>query len=76
VARGSAPEVRSPTNTLAQLTDSQFRNTIESLFGAGIALPSQLIFIDDVDGLEAVGASVSSISPLGAERLEIAAYQL
>lgn len=74
--RGSAPEVRSPANTLAQLTDSQFRNTIESLFGAGIALPSQLIFIDDVDGLEAVGASVSSISPLGAERFEIAAYQI
>jgi hypothetical protein len=74
--RGAEPEVQSPTNTLAQLTDAQFRNTIETLFGEGIALPTQLIFIDDVEGLEAVGASVSSVSPLGAERFEMAAYQI
>jgi hypothetical protein len=74
--RGSAPSVELPVNGLALLTESQYRNSIRDLFGSGIALPARLERIQDIDGFQALGASVTAVSPVGAERFESAAFQV
>jgi hypothetical protein len=74
--RGAVPEVTSPEPTLKRLTGAQYLNAVADIFGEDIAITALLDPIDEVDGLVAVGASAATISPLGVERFETAAYQL
>ena len=74
--RGEEPVVAAPETQLTRLTDAQYRNIIRDVFGSSVALPTNLDPVDEVGGLESVGASLSSISALGVERFEAAAYQV
>ena len=74
--RGDEPETQVPETQLARLTDSQYRTIVRDVFGSGIALPTNLDPVDEVNGFESVGASYSSISALGVERFEAAAFQV
>ena len=74
--RGDSPAATHGGPALVRLTDSQYRNTVADLFGDDIALPSNLEGVDDVDGFQSIGAGLSTISPLGVERYETAAYQI
>ena len=61
---------------LVRLTQAHYRNTVRALLGDGLALPSTLEPDPAADGLPTVGASVSAISPRGAELYEEAAISL
>ncbi len=74
--RGAPPAAERQPASLKRLTDQHYKNTIASLFGEGIALPDKLDPVDQVDGLVAVGAALGTISPVGTERYESAAYQV
>ena len=61
---------------IKRLSKAQYTNSIHALFGNNTAVP---IFLEpDVasEGFVAVGASLSSISPLGVERYESAAFDI
>ncbi len=72
--RGDAPEVAVPGPTLRRLTSAQYRNTIADLFGDDVVIATALEPDEAVDGLLTVGASVVTISSLGVERYETAAF--
>lgn len=61
---------------LKRLTQSQYKNAVHDLFHADIAVPISLEPDVAVDGFVAVGASTTSISALGVERYESAAYDI
>lgn len=71
---GEAPTVEPGTPVLKRLTEAQYANTIGDLFGGDVVLPSSLEPDVEVDGLFAVGAGVTTISPLGVEQYETGAY--
>ena len=72
--RGDPPEVSVPGPTLRRLTSAQYRNTIADLFGEDVVIATALEPDEAVDGLLTVGASVVTISSLGVERYETAAF--
>lgn len=74
LAQGPAPELEPSEPVLKRLTTEQYRNAMLDLFGSDLALPASLEPDVDVEGLYAVGASVTTISPLGVEQYEDAAY--
>ncbi len=74
--RGEQPAYEAQPAQLRRLTYSQYVHTIDDLFGVGLVLPSVLEPDTRADGLYAVGASVTSISSLGVERYEGAAYDI
>ncbi|MEC8192623.1 MAG: DUF1592 domain-containing protein [Myxococcota bacterium] len=71
-----APEVTLPSPTLRRLTRSQYDNAIRELLGDGLVLPSNLEPDEATDGLQAIGASLTTISPRGVEQYESAAFGL
>ena len=73
--RGAPPAAEPESPTLRRLTDAQYRRSISDLFGGEIVVPA-LEPDDEVDRLFAVGAAVSSLSPLGVERYEDAAFSI
>lgn len=73
---GPEPDVTAPAPTLRRLTQAQYRNALTDLFGEGLVLPTSLEPDTPVDGLLAVGASLTALSPYGVERYEDAAYDL
>jgi len=74
--RGEAPELTAPEPQLKRLTESQYLNSIADIFSSEISLTTQLDPLEESSGLYAVGAGVSTVSPLGVERFETAAYQV
>ena len=74
--RGEMPAAEPPAPTLKRLTAEQYRNAIADIFGEEVSITTLLDPIDEVDGLVAIGSSAATISPLGVERFETAAYQL
>ena len=74
--RGEMPPVQPPAPTLKRLTATQYLNSIADIFDPSISITALQDPIDEIDGLVAVGASSATISPLGVERFESAAYQL
>ena len=74
--RGEMPGFSAQAPVLRRLTYAQYVNTVASLFGTGLVLPGELEPDVRVSGLYAVGASVTSISTLGVERFESAAYDV
>lgn len=75
-ARGAAPDLSFPAPVLKRLTEAQFRNSIADLFGEDVVIGTSLEPDEAVDGLLSVGASVVTISSLGVERYEAAAFDV
>jgi hypothetical protein len=61
---------------LRKLTMTQYRNTARDLLGAHVTLPAELEEDTAINGFFAIGAAKATISPLGSERYEAAAYAL
>lgn len=70
------PEVEAAAPVMPRLTYSQYVHTVDDLFGEGLVLPTSLEPDTRVEGLFAVGASVTSLSSLGVERYESAAFSI
>ena len=66
--------VEPTTVVLKRLTKAQYTNSVHDLVGETIAVPISLEPDDGADGFLVVGGSKSSISTLGVERYESAAY--
>jgi hypothetical protein len=62
--------------SLRRLTTAQYSNSIRSVFGESILLPSILEPDIPTEGLFSVGAAITAISPVGVERYEDAAYMI
>lgn len=80
-AANASPEVATvalptPNKALGRLTVTQYRNSVRDLLGTDITLPATLDTDLPADGLDAVGASVTAISPRGVELYEDAARSL
>ncbi len=74
--RGAEPAYSPEAPVARRLTYDQYQNTVADLFGEGILIPGSLEPDTRVSGLYAVGASVTSISALGVERYESAAFDV
>ena len=74
--RGEVPSTAPAEPHLTRLTESQYFNSIRDIFSDEIALTVQVDPLEESDGLYAVGASVSTISPRGVERFETASFQV
>ena len=74
--RGEQPAYAAPPPVLRRLTYSQYVHSIDDLFGPGLVLPGELEPDTRAAGLYAVGASLTSISALGVDRYESAAYAI
>ena len=72
----SIPEIELPEPTIRRLTRSQYNNALQDLFGNEIVLPSSLEPDETTDGLLAIGASLTTISPRGVEQYENSAYSV
>lgn len=59
-----------------RLTVAQYGNAIRELFGKDINVPTSIEPDSAIGGFVAIGASVSSISPLGVEKYEQAAFAI
>ena len=68
----SHPELPEPA--LRRLTEAQYINAIEDLFGADLFVPAGIEPDLRVRGLYSVGASLAAISPRGVEGFERASY--
>jgi len=69
------PAVSAAAPVLKRLTKAQYRNTVRDLLG-NLALPTSLEPDLVWEGFATVGSSVSSVSALGVDRYETAAYDL
>lgn len=58
---------------LRRLTTTEYHHTIVALFGDDITVPTDLEVDAIANGLEAIGASASTLSPKAVEKLEAAA---
>ncbi|MCB9777632.1 MAG: DUF1592 domain-containing protein [Alphaproteobacteria bacterium] len=72
----SRPSATPPSPALRRLTETQYHNAVVDLLGDGLVLPPSLEPDTTVDGLLSVGASVASVSSLGVQRYEDAAFLL
>jgi hypothetical protein len=63
-------------SVLTRLTQAQYRNSVHDIFGPEITVPITLEPDSSIEGLVAVGASVTSISPRGAELYEESAQKI
>lgn len=74
--RGEEPAYVAEPPVARRLTYQQYQHSIDDLFGEGVLIPGSLEPDSRVSGLYAVGASVTSISALGVERYEKAAFDV
>jgi hypothetical protein len=70
------PELSLPAPTLRRLTRAQYDNAVGALLGDGLILPSKLEPDPSADGLRAIAAALTTISPRGVEQYENAAFDL
>jgi hypothetical protein len=73
---GPEPNVAPPPPVLRRLTASQYANTVADLLGEELLLPTRLEPDEELEGLLSIGASTASLSPLGVEQYEDAAFDL
>ena len=71
-----APETEVAAARMHRLTQIQYKNVIADIFGDSILVAIQLEPDIRVDGLTAIGAAHGSISPIGVERYEKAAFSI
>lgn len=70
--RGAAPAFTPAPAAMARLTTDQYGRAVHDVLG--VDAPTRLEPDVEIDGLFVVGAAASTISPLGVERYEAAAY--
>ena len=75
-APGNEPQSTPEAASLRRLTVAQYRNSIEQIFAEDVLQPSTLEPDLPSEGLLSVGSAVTSISPVGVERYEDAAYSI
>lgn len=75
-ARESAPVVEPAGPVLKRLTQAQYANSIRALFGDAIVVPDDLEPDAASDGLLVIGGTVNSLSSLGVEQYETAAFDV
>ncbi|MSP24367.1 MAG: DUF1592 domain-containing protein [Myxococcales bacterium] len=75
LAEPSAPAVTPAVATIKRLTRSQYRNAVRDLLG-DVAVPIALEPDAEVDGFLLLGGGTTSVSALGVERYESAAFDL
>lgn len=75
VERAPAPDVVPSEAVMKRLTRTQYQATLHDLLG-DLAIPTSLEPDTESDGFLAVGASQTSISSLGVDRYEAAAFNL
>ena len=68
--------IEAGTPSLRRLTQTQFYNSIKSVFGDEIVVPKLAEPDLSIGGLLSVGASTTTVTPRGVESLETVAYQL
>jgi len=73
--RGEVPAFDAPAPVLRRLTQEQYTNSLDDLFGEGLVLPKLEPDIE-LEGLYALGAAVTSASPYGVEQYESAAFSV
>lgn len=73
---GPPPALLPGTPALRRLTLTQYQNSITSVLGEGLVLPTVLEPDIEEAGLLSVGASTASVSALGVERYEAAAISV
>lgn len=71
-----SPDVSPAEHKLPRLTEVQYRNAVSDIFGSEIVVPARLEPDTPIEGMVAIGSSRTSISALGVERFESAAYQI
>jgi hypothetical protein len=72
-----APELAVPAEShLRRLTARQYANAIRDLFGPDVVVASRLEPDVPVEGLVAIAASRTTISPRGVEQFETSAYEI
>jgi len=69
-------EIELPEPTLRRLNQTQYRQAIHDLFGDHIVTPTSLEPDETIDGLQAIGSAVTTISPRGVEQYEQAAFDI
>jgi hypothetical protein len=69
-------EVVLPAPTIRRLSQAQYGRAIYDLFGEDIVLPTSLEPDETIDGLQAIGSALTTISPRGVEQYEQAAYDI
>lgn len=73
---GSEPAAAPPEPILRRLTTEQYVRTVQFALSDSLVMPSQLEPDSERDGLQAIGAGLNAISPLGIEQYEGAALDL
>ena len=73
---GPEPEASQAEPALRRLTEQQYLNSVSDLLDPGLLMPTALEPDESSDGLLSIGAARSSLSPLGVENYEDAAYSL
>lgn len=88
IALGACSETPRPSSTLPpaplipaqtgaqRLTVAQYRNAVHDVFGEAIAVPTALEPDTSLEGFDAIGASISAVSPRGVEQYEDAAFKI
>jgi hypothetical protein len=71
-----APEVSSSAPAMRRLTESQYHHAIRDLFGPDVVIATGLEPDQQVSGLYAIGTTAGTVSPLGVEQFETAAFQI
>lgn len=70
------PSIAVASPTLRRLTIAQYHNIITDVFGDGLLIPSNLEPDISYEGLQALGATITTLSPVGIERYESASYSI
>ena len=76
IERAEVPEFTAAQPVLRRLTTTQYANSLVDIFGERLVLPSSLEPDEELEGLFALGAAVSTISARGIEQYEDAAFSL
>ena len=73
---GPEPAAAAPEPILRRLTTEQYVRTVQNALSDALVMPAQLEPDSERDGLQAIGAGLNAISPLGIEQYEGAAIDL
>jgi len=76
IDRSAAPELVPAPPVLKRLTTEQYTNSIAELFGPEVVIARSMEPNKSIEGLDAVGASVASISSWGVEQFELIGFDI
>lgn len=74
--RGAAPAWEATGPVLKRLTNEQYTNSLHTVFGDDVLVSDSLEPDAEFNGLRSVGAGIGTVSPLGVEQFETAAFDV